>query len=272
MKQETPPLLALLAGLGIDRVALFLDVDGTLAPIASRPQDVRLAPQTVQTLRTLHAHSNGAVALVSGRAIADLDRLAAPLALPAAGAHGAQWRAADGTIKQVASDPAVMQEIIQALEPMLRTHPGLQLENKGLSLALHYRHAPHCRALVEQTLAELVARHAQTHALQAGKCVLEVVPRGVSKGAAIGRYMQSPPFWGRVPVFVGDDVTDESGFKMVNQVDGVSVKVGEGETLARHRIASVDALLHVLARWCADLQRTALGGAPDDSMQRCIHE
>lgn len=257
-------LLDRLRAIGIGRAALFLDVDGTLHPIVDRPEEVRLPAQMVNILRGLHEASGGALALVSGRGMSDLDRICAPLTLPLAASHGAQWRNGSGEVRQVNTDAGAIEEFITVLDPLQRAHPGLQLERKSMSLAMHYRHAPACEQLVIDTMQALVAAHSATHALQAGKCVLEIVPRGVSKGAAIGRFMQRPPFWGRHPIFIGDDLTDESGFKMVNQLDGLSVKVGDGETLARHRIASVAALQELLGQWSTELQRQALGGAPSD--------
>lgn len=268
MTSNALDLLYRLNTAGIDRLALFLDVDGTLAPIIDRPEEVEIPADVLDAVRVLHEHGAGALALVSGRSLQDLDRLSAPLSLPLAASHGAQWRNASGEVRQVQSDPAVLDTFAAALEPLLRAHPGLRLERKGMSLALHYRNAPQCEPLVTDAMQALANAHAATHTLQAGKCVLEVVPRGVSKGAAIGRFMQAPPFWGRLPVFIGDDLTDESGFKMVNQLDGISVKVGEGPTQARHRIASVDALREMLLQWRSDLQRKGLGGAPNHQTTR----
>jgi len=232
-----------------DRAALFLDFDGTLAPIVARPADARLPAASRGELERLARACGGALAVVSGRSLAGLDAMLAPLVLPAAGLHGAEWRGADGAQARLALDAGPVESIEQALQPYARAHPGVLLERKPLALAVHFRAAPDLAREIEDMLAALLRPHAQAYALQAGKMVLEVKPRAASKGEAIRRFMRAAPFAGRTPVFAGDDLTDESGFAAVNDMGGLSIKIGEGETAARLRLPGTDALAQWLAAW-----------------------
>lgn len=219
--------------------ALFLDFDGTLVELASRPETVEVPPDLANTLAALSRQLNGALALVSGRPLRDLDNFLAPLQLPAAVEHGAQRRSADGRL--VNAPAANLQQVLQAAEALLQRHPGLQLERKSLALSLHYRHAPEFESECLQVMREAVALSPGLDLMQ-GKCVIDVKPAGVSKGTAIAAFMAEAPFAGRVPLFVGDDVTDEAGFEQVQRMGGHTVKVGAGPTLAQYRCASVGQL------------------------------
>ncbi len=220
--------------------ALFLDFDGTLVELAAQPDAVEVPPDLAQILATLSRHLNGALALVSGRRLRDLDGLLAPLTLPAAGEHGAQRRSADG---RLLSAPAVdLQQVLHAAEDLLQRHPGLQLERKNRALSLHYRHAPELESLCLQVMRAAVDLSAGLDLMQ-GKYVLDVKPAGINKGTAIAAFMAEAPFAGRVPLFAGDDVTDEAGFDQVQRMGGPAVKVGAGPTLARHRCATVGQLI-----------------------------
>ena len=208
--------------------AVFFDLDGTLIEIAQRPDEVTRSARLDALLAYLPAATGNAVAIVSGRTVADLDRLLAPHRLPVAGIHGLERRRADGTVTraQVALD--WVQGARDAMGRFAETHPGLLLENKGASLALHYRSRPELEDAVQQFVADLDLPVAAER-LQ-GRKVMEIKPRQMNKGTAIRGYMSEPPFAGRTPVFAGDDVTDESGFTVVNELGGVSVKVGAGNT------------------------------------------
>lgn len=231
-------------------VALFLDFDGTLAALAERPEAVRVEPGLVALLERLHGQLDGALAIVTGRPIAHIDHFLDPLRLPVAGIHGAQGRHADGRGWQLAA-PALEAAETAALA-LLSRHPGLRLERKTVALALHYRQAPELAGLCLAHLHEAVAASPGLELLQ-GKCVIEVKPAGVSKGRAIENFLAEPPFAGRVPVFAGDDVTDEAGFDTVLRRGGLALKVGEGPTRAPHRLADPAALRQALAEWSQQL-------------------
>ncbi len=219
--------------------ALFLDFDGTLVALAPRPGLVEIAPGLTDTLAALHQRLDGALALVSGRTLADLDGFLAPLRLPAAGEHGAQRRTADG---RLVSAPAVdLAPLLRAAAELAELHPGLMLERKSLALSLHYRQAPELEGLCLRVMREAAARCAGVE-LMRGKCVIDIKPAGVGKGAAIAAFMNEAPFAGRVPIFAGDDVTDEAGFEQVLRMGGHAIKVGAGQTAARFRGASVAVL------------------------------
>ena len=228
-------------GLEVRRCAFFLDVDGTLAELQPRPELVFIPPRSLIALEHLHL-SEIPVAVVSGRPLSQLDDLLLPLRLPAAGVHGAERRTAAGEICNLALDDDVFDAIHQELEQACAQHPGLMLENKSVAFALHFRLAPELENEA-RTLAEtFVERYGEVLALQPGKCVFELKPRGASKGEVIRTFMQEAPFKGRVPVFVGDDLTDEAGFKVVNELGGITIKVGTGPTEARQRLESVGAV------------------------------
>ena len=219
--------------------AFFFDVDGTLAAIQSRPDEAFIPEPVRQTLQSLYTLSNGALALVPGRPIHELDMLAAPLRAPAAGVHGAERRGADGELHRVSLPASMGQELSAALHTAMAKWPGTQLETKGMAFALHYRRAVQYEDEVMQLAYSLVERF-PTLALQPGKCVVEIKPQGVDKGAAIQTFMGEAPFAGRIPVFIGDDLTDEKGFLAVNALQGISVKVGEGSSQARYRLKGVN--------------------------------
>jgi len=221
--------------------AFFFDVDGTLASIMPQPGDVTIPENVRQHLQQLSSLNQGALALVSGRPIAQLDALAAPLRAPAAGVHGAERRDATGRIHRHALPEPIRDALHNELEHAFRQWPGAVLEAKGMAFALHYRNAPEHEAAILQ-LAEKMAERFPELTLQPGKCVVEIKPQGIDKGAAITAFMQEVPFAGRIPVFVGDDLTDEKGFLAVNAMQGISVKVGDGSTQARYRLPDTTAV------------------------------
>lgn len=216
--------------------ALFLDFDGTLVALAPQPELVEVPPRLTSTLAALFRQLNGALALVSGRQLFDLDGFLAPLMLPAAGEHGAQRRATDGRLVSV--PPVDLQQVLQAAEELLQRYPTLKLERKNLALSLHYRQAPELENLCLRVMQGAVERSPGVEMMQ-GKCVIDLKPAGVSKGTAIAAFMSETPFAGRMPLFAGDDVTDEAGFEQVRRMGGKTIKVGPGPTAAEFRCASV---------------------------------
>lgn len=226
--------------------ALFLDFDGTLVDIAPQPDGICVPAGLVDTLQRVARGLKGALAVVSGRPIAEIDRWLTPLVLPVAGIHGAERRRVDGQIERPVR--ASMDIIVRVVEALARRHPGLRVENKGVSVALHYRRAPECEALCLATLTQAVQNVPGLQLLH-GKMVAEVLPAGIDKGQAIAAFLREPPFGGRRPVFVGDDVTDEAGFTMVQQLGGTAVKIGPGDSAAALRLPSAQALRDWLTTW-----------------------
>ena len=223
------------------RCAFFFDVDGTLAEIQPRPELVFIPPLSLAALQRMSA-SGIPVAVVSGRPISQLDALLSPLQLPAAGVHGAERRTAAGELQHLQLDKQVLGAIHRELAHACAAHPGLSLENKGVAFALHFRLAPELEDFARSLAEDFVKRYGDVLALQPGKCVFELKPRGASKGEVIRTFMQEAPFAGLTPVFIGDDLTDEVGFKVVNELGGVTIKVGSGATEALQRLDSVEAV------------------------------
>jgi len=230
------------------RWALFLDVDGTLLEHADHPQDVHVETRLLALLRDLLRESGGAVALISGRSVADLDRLFAPLVFPAAGQHGTERRSADGSMHRHRPPTDRLESAARSLARLSAAHSGLVVENKGMSLALHYRLAPALEQLAHREMSAAVAALGEGFELQAGKFVFEIKPGGRDKGSAIAEFMAEPPFAGRTPAFLGDDLTDEYGFALVNGSGGHSIKVGAGPSAARWRLEGAAAV----GDWLAD--------------------
>ncbi len=227
-----PPLKA------SQQYAFFFDVDGTLAEIQQNPDAVFIPEKVRANLQTLSTICEGALALVSGRPITQLDKLAAPLILPLAGVHGAELRDIDGNLHRVELAKDVAQPLQEMLEEEMSTLPGTLLEAKGMAFALHYRQAMEFQPQVLK-LAEAAVTRFPDLTLQPGKCVVEIKPHGTDKGAAIKSFMQQAPFAGKIPVFVGDDLTDEKGFLAVNAAQGISIKVGDGTGHARYHLDQV---------------------------------
>lgn len=227
--------------------AFFLDVDGTLLEIAQTPAAVSVDACLLQLIEQLHRNSAGAVALVSGRSLSDLDQLLCLPQLPMAGQHGLERRDASGRLWIHAAQPEAKYVIRESLALVLARHPGLLLEDKGLTFALHYRQVPHLATYVRRLMAKLVAKAGGGLELQFGTCVVEVKPAGIDKGTAIAEYMQESPFLGRMPIFIGDDLNDEHGFAEVNRLGGISIKVGRAASCARFRLQSVVAVRKWLA-------------------------
>jgi len=249
------------------RWALFLDVDGTLIDIAEAPDKVVTDRRLAEILSDLAGMLGGAVALVSGRRIETLDHLFAPVRLPAAGLHGLERRDADGATTRAATRGAALGAVRNAFRAFAGAHPGVLIEDKEMTIALHYRGAPDRGDDAIALATKLIAEDGSGLKIQRGKMVVEIRPDGPDKGSVIETFMAEPPFAGRIPVFVGDDVTDEDGFEAVNRMGGQSVRVGRnGMTAARSRVDGVDDLLRWLSAVRHELaaQGTATVGDQDD--------
>lgn len=231
-----------------ERTAVFLDVDGTLLGFKDRPEDVVADPALLDLLRCLLARTDGATALVSGRAITDIDRIVAPLVLPAGGVHGADLRFADG--RRETMDAEALSAVREKTRAFVSDTDGLRLEDKGATLAVHFRAAPAREDEVLRFLEDVIADHDLM--IQRGKMVAEVKSGHSHKGQAIERLMRSSPFAGRSPLFIGDDLTDEHGFETVTALSGTAVKVGApGESSsAEYRLADVAAVRTFLKVMC----------------------
>ena len=226
--------------------ALFLDFDGTLVDIAMTPDAVTVHPRLRTILSACAEAFGGAVAIVSGRPIVTVDALLDPLKLPAAGLHGLELRMPDGTVEQGAHRSEGLAGVRVRFLSLAREDPRLVVEDKGSSLALHFRRAPERERELRDLVDEAATPHNGHHVMH-GKMVLEVRPMHADKGTAIARLLDTPPFTGRRPVFAGDDITDEDGFAAVNRNGGISIKVGTGETEATCRLPDVAALHEWLA-------------------------
>ncbi|HEY6643916.1 trehalose-phosphatase [Povalibacter sp.] len=230
-------------------LALFLDVDGTLIEIAATPHSVIVPDELKTLLRSLSTRLGGGIALVSGRSIPILDALFAPLQLTAAGIHGCERRTAAGRLIHPTIDMDRFAAARRELAAWSRVHAGTLLEDKTYALALHYRLAPQLESAALAEAQRALEALQGTHELQPGKFVFELRPVGYSKGRAIEAFMAEEPFRGRMPLFIGDDVTDEDGFSVVNRLGGISIRVGDpSATLATYRLADVVAVHEWLAK------------------------
>ena len=229
------------------RYALFLDFDGTLVDIASRPADVQFRQATRSALMKLDAALGQALAVITGRDIAEIDHYLAPLRLPVAGVHGLNRRDAQGHVHAPVASGNLVADVRRHLEPLLKREPALLIEPKTGAIALHYRACPQLEAECIATMEVAVADLDDVH-LMRGKMVIEARKRGASKGSAIADFLSEPPFIDRIPVFAGDDVTDEDAFCEVNARNGISIKVGNGATQARYRVADTDEFLDWLKK------------------------
>lgn len=238
------------------RTAFFFDCDGTLAAIVDQPDAARVEPDIVECVRLLHAATDGALAIVSGRSIAQLDVMLAPLVLPSAGVHGVERRDGAGTIYRPHFDAEAVLHIAKELDAFAARHEGLVSEVKSASVAIHYRMRPELEAEALTLMAEIAARHPDFRLLR-GKMVAELSASHRNKGDALDDFMREPPFKGRTPIFVGDDVTDEDGFAAVAKMSGIGIKIGAGTTSATHRVGT----LHDFHDWLRQLCQTWTGAS-----------
>jgi len=246
---QTPPRLT-------PDAALFLDFDGTLVAIAETPEAIKVPTALVALLGDLHELLGGALAVVSGRQIDAIDRFLAPLRLPAAGEHGVQRRDAEGQMQEQRAPDLTL--VLNAANELARVYEGLLVERKHAAIALHYRLAPQLEAVCRDAMARVIDGQPQLE-LMHGKFVFEVKPAGINKGVAIDAFMREALFAGRMPVFAGDDTTDESGFAIVQPRGGVAIKVGSGPSLALHRLDSPRAVFE----WLVTARELLATPAPD---------
>ncbi len=234
--------------------ALFLDVDGTLLDIADEPQAVIVPDGLVADMARLSGLLGGALALVSGRPVAELDRLFQPLVLAAAGQHGAELRLDPGApILAHRIDP-----VLPALAPRVRevaaVWPNVEVEEKGAAIAVHFRRAPEAELQLTRALGALVEAAGGGIELLEGKMVRELRDRRHTKGSAVGTFMALSPFTGRRPVFIGDDVTDEDGFRAAEAAGGIALAVGVNPAVPRRPTFTGAAAVR---DWLAGLTRGA---------------
>lgn len=228
-------------------------MDGTLLELAEHPSRVVVTPRLRALLPELPRITGGAVAVISGRRIEDLDRILAPHSYVAAGVHGLERRDASGRLLTSGGTPQSLAEVRALVDEFVESRTGLWVEDKGAAFAVHYRSRPELEPEVHCFVGELQDRLPPDVEVLLGHSVFEIKAGVVNKGSAIAAFMAEPPFHGRTPVFVGDDVTDEAGFAAVNDLGGVSVKVGQGPTAARYRLDGVGAVL----AWLEDAVRAA---------------
>src|SRR5476649_1044700 len=211
----------------LDRCAILLDIDGTLLDLAPTPREVWVPPGLAKTLSRLLARTSGALALVSGRSLNDIDLIFAPEQFPAVGGHGAEMRISVDNEAVATHAPPMDKELKRRLAAIAKLSPGILLEDKGYSLALHYRLAPHAEKAIYEAVSLIRADlpNAPIEVLP-GKCVCEIKHSGFNKASGVIELMSHAPFKGRRPVFIGDDVTDETVFAIMPEFSGVAFSVG----------------------------------------------
>lgn len=241
MKRTPPPRLTL------SKHALFLDIDGTLADITPTPSQAFVESATISELNTLAGQLGGALAIVSGRQLQDIDGLIGLPRLCAAGTHGAQLRTPRGTTVLSSAPSELFRQVGKTLLARTLGLDGIVIEQKLLAVAVHYRANPSLEDRIRKVAAEVAGQYKDLTVIE-GKFIAEILPRAVDKGIAITELMKSPPFAGRVPVFAGDDVTDEDGFKVVNDMEGISIKIGSGPSRATYGLDTSVSLRRWLSR------------------------
>jgi trehalose 6-phosphate phosphatase len=215
----------------LDGCAILLDIDGTLLDLAPTPREVWVPPGLAKTLNRLLEKTSGALALVSGRSLNDIDLIFAPDQFPAVGGHGAEMRLAADSEAVATHAPPMDKELKRRLAAIARLSPGILLEDKGYSLALHYRLAPHAEKAIYAAVSLIRADlpNAPIEVLP-GKCVCEIKHSGFNKASGVLELMSHEPFKGRRPIFIGDDVTDESVFAIMPGFGGLAFSVGRRAT------------------------------------------
>lgn len=213
--------------------ALLLDVDGTLLDFKDDPQAVAASPSLIDLLGNLHHVLRGALALVSGRAIEDIDRIFGHPGWAAAGLHGMELRHADGRFRRGQVSTSDRTRMRKLVDELVARFDGVEIEDKKQAIALHCRNDPD-QLVALHAAAEALLPQLAGYELQPGRQVLEIKPSGIDKGQAVAELLEQPPFVGRVPVYLGDDLTDEHAFEHVNRVQGLSVRVGSREPTTAH--------------------------------------
>lgn len=238
-----------LPSMNLRELAILLDVDGTILDIASTPGGVRVPESLRQTLAQLSRKTGGALALVSGRSLGDLDLLFAPLRLPAVGGHGAELRASANGAAEAARSQPLDGRLRDRLAGIADSAPGVLVEDKGYAMAVHYRLAPDQERSVKRAVATIRADWpGDSIEVLPGKSVLEIKAAGFNKGAAIRTLMQHKPFAGRRPIFIGDDTTDETAFAMLPEFDGIGYSVGREVPGTSYCFAAPSEVRHWLQR------------------------
>jgi trehalose 6-phosphate phosphatase len=211
----------------LDQCAFLLDIDGTLLDLAPTPREVWVPPGLAKTLDRLLTRSGGALALVSGRSLNDIDLIFAPEQFPAVGGHGAEMRISIDSEAVATHAPPMDKELKRRLAVIAKLSPGILLEDKGYSLALHYRLAPHAEKAIYEAVSLIRADlpNAPIEVLP-GKSVCEIKHSGFNKASGVLELMTHEPFRGRCPIFIGDDVTDESVFAIMPDLGGLAFSVG----------------------------------------------
>jgi trehalose 6-phosphate phosphatase len=253
------PLAALdLEALSPQGTALFLDFDGTLADFAEDPSAVVLPQEVLHSLTNLKQSTNGALAVISGRPIGDLDRMLAPLVVPLAGVHGLERRNAEARVLKAEVDQDAIEEIRAGLSVFADANPGTLVEVKPGAVALHYRKRPELADAALAVAEAVLAGHDGLRIMH-GKMVIEIKDPSTTKANAIADFMAESPFEGRLPVFAGDDVTDEDAFHHIAVWDGITIKIGAGETAAGYRADDIDEFRAWLARLARSFREKAAG-------------
>jgi trehalose 6-phosphate phosphatase len=223
-------------------------VDGTLLEFAATPDGIRVDAALANLLCQASYSLGGAIALVSGRSIAELDRLFAPQTWPAAGIHGLERRDAAGGLHSISGDATTLRGARAMLDVFANEHAGVVIEDKGVSLAVHFRQAPELEERLNRVVCQLARDLGEAYDVLPGACVLELKPRGATKGQAIKAFLGEAPFAGRMPFFAGDDCTDLDGFAVVERAGGLSISVGD-RVRGRLRLSSPAAFRRFLAEF-----------------------
>jgi trehalose 6-phosphate phosphatase len=245
--------------IALDRAALFLDLDGTLAPIAPTPCAVGPEPRRASVLTRAQQALGGRLAVISGREIEEVDRICEGRVGCVAGVHGLEWRGPD-LARRSQQPHAMLQRAVQDLTALAAGDPRLLVERKGLSVALHYRGAPEAGAWIEGAASRIAWTTGLV--LQRGSMVVELRTPGPDKGDAVRSFMIHPPFSGAVPIYVGDDLTDEPAFAAAQAAGGQGVRVSpQGTTAARYALPGPETVLDWIERSLAQGEFVLEGAA-----------
>jgi trehalose 6-phosphate phosphatase len=246
-----PPLPA-----DVDRLAILLDIDGTLLDLAPTPREIFVSRELRETLTRLWRRTGGAVAFVSGRRLSELDLMFAPLQLAAIGGHGAEIRLSSGDAPAKPRAPPLDADVKREFAAIAELSRGIVIEDKGYSLALHYRLAPEQAMPIHRKAEQIRERlSSATLELLPGKLMLEIKQTGFTKATAARELMLHPPFYGRRPIFIGDDITDLPMFALMPELAGIAISVGEGIPRADYHFENPSAVRH----WLDTLSRHPAG-------------
>jgi trehalose 6-phosphate phosphatase len=242
----------------LSETAVLLDIDGTLLDLMPTPREVWVPPGLIKTLNRLYRRTGGALALVSGRSLNDIDLIFAPEQFPAVGGHGAEMRLSQESESVSAHAPPMDKELKRRLAAIAKLSPGILLEDKGYSLALHYRLAPHAERAIYEAVSLIRADLPNAPIeVMPGKCVCEIKHSGFNKATGVLELMTHEPFKGRRPIFIGDDVTDESVFAIMPDLGGLAFSVGRrAKGVANHFDEPRD-----VREWLAQLVEDAAASA-----------